>query len=86
MTYRIFPTGGPYAPKTYSQYLARKSMLMAKVAVDLLDALAFARNFIATGQEIWEIEGDDGSLIERNEVHLLIRTHAAELTNRPRVY
>jgi hypothetical protein len=85
MTFRVYATGGPYAPKTEEEYLARKPMLIARGAVDLDDALAFARDFIATGQKVWEIECPDGTSIGRDEVFSLVRERASALIDRPRV-
>jgi hypothetical protein len=86
MTYRVFATGGPYAPSTETEFSARKSAMIAKGAVDLDDALAFAQNFLKTGQEVWEIECPDGTSIRKDEVRKLIRERAAQLVGRPKVY
>jgi len=85
MTFRVYATGGPYAPKTEEEFLARKSILIARGAVDLDDALAFARDFIAAGQKLWEIECPDRTSIGRDKVFRLVRQRASALIGRPRV-
>jgi len=85
MTFRVYATGGPYAPKTEEEFLARKSLLIVRGAADLDDALAFARDFIATGQKVWAIECPDGTTIGRDGVSSLLRERASALIDRPRV-
>jgi hypothetical protein len=60
-------------------------MLIARGTVDLDDALAFARDFIAAGQRVWEIEYPDGASIGRDEVVRLVKERASALIGRPRV-
>ena len=83
--YRVFPTGGPYAPKTEQKFILRRPMLISRGAVDFDDALAFARDFLAAGQEVWEIECPGGEEISRDEVRRLIRERAEALIGRPKV-
>jgi hypothetical protein len=85
MTFRVYATGGAFAPKTEEEFLARKPKLIARGAVDLDDALAFARDFIAAGQKVWEIERPDGTSIGRDEVFSLVTKQASALIGRPRV-
>jgi hypothetical protein len=53
--------------------------MIAKGAVDLDDALAFAQNFLKTRQEVWEIECPGGTSIRKDEVRKLIREWTAQL-------
>jgi hypothetical protein len=83
--FRVYATGGPYAPKTEQEFYARKSILISRGAADLDDALAFARDFIAGGLTVWEIEYPDGTSISRDQVVGLVRERADALVGRPKV-
>jgi transcriptional regulator with XRE-family HTH domain len=70
--------------KTKAEFASMKPHWMARIRDSLRDALWDAMKINDGGREIvWEIEGDDGSRIGREEVVEMVRQRRRELTAKP---
>ena len=88
MAYRLFCG----VAQSTDEYLALKPGWMARVYNELDDALGFALKAIEARhtqqwpEEPWEIEGDDGLQLDRQEILRQVQDRRAELIDRPKVY
>jgi hypothetical protein len=74
--------------KTQEEFAARKPSWMPRVADSLDEALWWAMKVNDLGLEIaWEIEGDDGTRLDRQEIVEMVRRRRHELiANPPKKY
>jgi hypothetical protein len=67
--------------RTQAEFESMKPHWMPKIRDSLHDALWDAMNIDDDGKQIaWEIEGDDGSRIGRQEIVAMVRQRRQELT------
>jgi hypothetical protein len=81
--FTLFSTDFAVSPAAYK---AQKSKLITYRCHELDDALGMAREISARGGVAWEIEGIDGTVLDRDQISTELRIRAAELSNRPQVY
>jgi hypothetical protein len=81
--YRLFYTDYDI---TEAQYLGCKPTYMAYGYNELDDALGKARQIKEHGGVPWEIEADDGVILDRYEIAKVLQVRVRELAVRPKVY
>lgn len=70
--------------RSQAEFAAMKSNWMPKIRDSLHDALWDAMKINDDGEQlVWEIEGDDGSRIDRHEIVEMVRQRRHELTATP---
>jgi hypothetical protein len=70
--------------KTQAEFASMKPRWMPRIRDALHDALWDALKINDDGQQtVWEIEGDDDSRIDRQEIVEMVRQHRQELTAKP---
>jgi hypothetical protein len=73
--------------RTQAEYAALKPGWMARAYEDRDDALGWALRVLDLGVEVpWEIEGDDGTRLSRDQIEALVRARRHDLADRPKVY
>ena len=83
MAYRLYYTDYEIAE---ADYRVRKPGFMAYRYNELDDALGKARQIKEHGGVPWEIEGDDGVILDRDQITRTLKARARELVGRPKVY
>jgi hypothetical protein len=83
MAYRLFFTDVPGVTK--AQYEAQKSRLTVYHYHERDDALGMASVILARRGVVWEIESDDGSPMDRDQIQAELLARRSELAGRPKV-
>lgn len=83
MKYSLFYTDRPISER---DYLANKSQYIRYVYNELDDAFGMAREIAKRGGVPWEIEGDDGTKLGREEISKTLRVRSRELAGRPKIW
>ena len=81
--YRLFYTETEI---TRAEYLSNKVTLVPRGYRDLEDALRAARQLRDTGPVPWEIQGDDGTELDRDKIVRILLERTADLAGPPTVY
>jgi hypothetical protein len=83
MNYRLYWTDREIS---LAEYQRSKGLLWPKVHSNLDDALRFARDMGKHGSIPWEIEGDDGTKLDRKAFAETLQRRSTELAGPPKVY
>ena len=83
MNYKLFYTDYPVSEAIYR---ANKAQYMTFNYSELDDALGMARKINKRGGVAWEIEGDDGTHLQHDEIEKTIRVRSLAFANRPKVH